>query len=48
MSFTQDQIEKIAYHIRSVGFNFDDTFDDEQFGLVATCVLEALDIEIEQ
>ena len=46
MSYTEEQIENIAYHLRSVGFEFDDTWDNDKFALVATCVLEALGLEL--
>lgn len=46
MSYTEDQLELIADHLRSAGFDFDDSWDYDKFALVADCVLEALNIEL--
>lgn len=45
MSLTYEQIEAIADHMRSVGFDLSETGDD-QIALMASCVLDALGIEI--
>jgi len=46
MSYTEGQIEAISDHLRSAGFEFDDSWDSDKFALVADCVLEALNIEL--
>lgn len=45
MSFTEEQTENIADHIKSVGFELPDDWDAERIGLLATAVLEALGID---
>lgn len=45
MSFTYEQIEAIADHMRSAGFDPSE-MDNEQIGLLASCVLEALGVDI--
>ena len=45
MSLTYDQIEAIADHMRSAGFDPSE-LDNEQIALLAACVLDALEIEI--
>lgn len=44
MSFTYEQIERIADQLRSAGFDPSD-MDNDQIGLLAACVLEALEFE---
>ena len=46
MSYTEEQLERVADHLRSAGFEFDDTWDSDKFALVADCVLEALELEL--
>lgn len=45
MSLTYEQIEAIADHLRSAGFDPSD-MDNDQIALLAACVLEALRIDI--
>ena len=45
MSFTYEQIEAIADHMRMAGFDPSE-MDNEQIGLLASCVLEALGVDI--
>ena len=45
MSFTYEQIESIADYMRSAGFDPSD-MDNDQIALLASCVLEALGIDI--
>ncbi len=47
MSFTYEQIESIADHMRSAGFDIPE-IDNDQIELIASCVLEALEIDIGQ
>lgn len=44
MSFTESEIEAIAKHLRSVGIDVPTEWDAERIGLLATAVLEALDM----
>lgn len=45
MSLTYEQIEAIADHMRSAGFDPAE-MDNDQIALLAACVLEALGVEI--
>lgn len=45
MSLTYEQIEAIADHLRSAGFD-PSGMDNDQIALLASCVLEALGIDI--
>lgn len=45
MSFTYEQIEAIADHMRLARFDLEDV-DNDQIALLAACVLEALGIDI--
>lgn len=45
MSLTYEQIEAIADHMRSAGFDPAE-LDNDQIALLAACVLEALGVEI--
>ena len=45
MSLTYEQIEAIADHMRSAGFDPSE-LDNDQLALLAACVLEALGIEL--
>ncbi len=45
MSLTYEQIEAIADHMRSAGFDPSE-MDNDQIGLLACCILEALGIDI--
>ena len=47
MSFTEIEIEAIADHLRSAGFDVPQELDAEQFGLLAAAVLEALGVHHE-
>jgi len=47
MSFTEIEIEAIADHLRSAGFDVPQEWDAEQFGLLAAAVLEALGVHHE-
>jgi len=44
MSFTESEIEAIAGHMRHAGFSIPQDWDADQLGLLATAVLEALDV----
>lgn len=46
MSYTNEQLEAIADALRSAGFVFDDSFDNDKFAIVADCVLEAFGLEV--
>ncbi len=47
MSYTEEQIECIADHLRSAGFEFDSFhWNNDKFALVADCVSEALGLEL--
>jgi len=46
MSLTYEQIETIAEHMRSAGFDLSETSVD-QIAMLAQCVLEALEIEFD-
>lgn len=45
MSLTYEQIEAIADHMRSAGFDPAE-LDNDEIAMLAACVLEALGIEI--
>ena len=45
MSLTYEQIEAIADHMRSAGFDPAE-LDNDQIALLAECVLDALGIEL--
>lgn len=45
MSLTYEQIEAISDHLRSAGFDPSE-MDNDQIALLASCVLEALGIDI--
>lgn len=47
MSFTEAEIENIHDHLRSCGFDVPDSWDNDQFALLATAILEALGIDHE-
>ena len=44
MNFTEAEIEAIADHMRTAGFDVPQDWDAECFGLLATAILEALDV----
>ena len=44
MSFTESEIEVIADHMRSAGFDIPQDWDADRLGLLATAVLEALEM----
>ena len=46
MSLTYEQIEAIADHMRSAGFDLSE-IDNDQIAMLAQCVLEALEIEFD-
>lgn len=46
MSLTESQIEEIADHMRSCGFDVSN-LDNEQIANLAQCVLDALGIDFE-
>lgn len=44
MSFTDLEIECLVSHLKSAGFEVPSDWDNERIGMLATCVLEALNI----
>ena len=44
MNFTEAEIEAIADHMKTAGFDLPQDWDAESIGLLATAILEALDV----
>lgn len=48
MSFTETELENVADHLRSAGFDIPDDWDKDRLGLLATTILEGLGMEKEE
>ena len=48
MNFTEAEIEAIADHMKTAGFDLPQDWDAESIGLLATAILEALDVPHEK
>ena len=44
MNFTEEEIEAIADHMKTAGFDVPQDWDEDLIGLLATAILEALDM----
>ena len=45
MSFTETELENMADHLRSAGFQLPDDWDNDRLALLASAILESLDME---